>query len=106
MKKQESGLIININSTAGLEGKPEISVYSSSKFAIKRLTESISREIKDTKIKIYQVFPCGMKTKIYKNKYPKDWNNYMDVDFVAEKVIDNLKLDNLEENLIIKRPKK
>lgn len=40
MKKQGSGLIINVNSTAGLEGKPELSAYCSSKFAIKGLTES------------------------------------------------------------------
>src|SRR3989338_10039266 len=36
-KKQKSGTIININSTAGLDGKPEISAYASSKFAIKGL---------------------------------------------------------------------
>ena len=52
MKKQNSGLIININSTAGLDGKPEISAYSSSKFAIKGLTESIRKEVKDLNIQV------------------------------------------------------
>jgi len=66
MKKQGEGLIININSTAGFEGKPGISAYSSSKFAIQGLTESLRKELKDPNIKIYGVFPGGMKTDIYK----------------------------------------
>ncbi|MFA5023933.1 MAG: SDR family oxidoreductase [Patescibacteria group bacterium] len=103
MKKQGGGLIININSTAGLEGKPEISAYSSSKFAIKGLTESIRKEINGSSIKIYGVFPGGMKTEIYKEKYPADLNEYMEVDSVAKKVIENLKSENPEIDLIIKR---
>jgi short-subunit dehydrogenase len=106
MKKQNKGLIININSTAGLEGKPEISAYSSSKFAIKGLTESIRKETKDSNLKIFSVFPGGMKTEIYKEKYPSDLDQYMEPDFVAKKVIANLKSDNPEIDLIIKRPAK
>ncbi|MFA4999969.1 MAG: SDR family oxidoreductase [Patescibacteria group bacterium] len=106
MKKQEKGLIININSTAGLNGKPGISAYSASKFAIKGLTESIRQELKDSNIKIYGVFPGGMQTEIYKEKYPVDLNKYMEVEPVAKKVIENLKLDNPEVDLIIKRPLK
>jgi len=104
MRKQNDGLIININSTAGLNGKPNISAYSSSKFAIKGLTESIREEIKNSNIKIYEVFPGGMKTDIYKEKYPEDLNEYMEVGQVVEKVINNLKLENPEIDLIIKRP--
>lgn len=104
MKKQGNGLIVNINSTAGLDGKPQISAYSSSKFAIKGLTESIRKELKDSNINIYGVFPGGMQTEIYKEKYPSDLNEYMEVVPVAKKVIDNLKLDNPEIDLIIKRP--
>jgi len=104
MKKVGDGLIININSTAGLEGKPEISAYSSSKFAIRGLTESIRKEIKDSGIRVYQVFPGGMRTEIYKEKYPSDIDEYMDADAVAEKVIENLKLESPEIDLVIKRP--
>ena len=104
MKKQGKGVIININSTAGLEGKPEIAAYSSSKFAIKGLTESIRREIQNSNIQILGVFPGGMKTDIYKEKYPSDLDQYMEVESVAKKVIDNLKSNNPEIDLIIKRP--
>ena len=106
MKRNNDGLIININSTAGLEGKPEISAYSSSKFAIKGLTESIRRELKGSPIQIFGVFPGGMKTEIYKEKYPADLNEYMEVDYVVKKVIDNLKTNKPEIDLVIKRPVK
>lgn len=106
MKKQKNGVIININSTAGLDGKSEISAYSSSKFAIKGLTESIRKEVKGLDIKILAVFPGGMQTDIYKEKYPDDLKDYMEVDTVVEKVISNLKSDNPEMDFIIKRPSK
>lgn len=106
MKKQSSGIIININSTAGLDGKPEISAYSSSKFAIKGLTESIRKEVKETNIQVYGIFPGGMQTDIYKEKYPEDIKEYMEVDTVVVKVMANLKSDNPEMDFIIKRPVK
>ncbi|MEK7462124.1 MAG: SDR family oxidoreductase [Patescibacteria group bacterium] len=106
MKSQGNGVIININSTAGLDGKPGISAYASSKFAIKGLTESIRKEIQDTDIKIYGIFPGGMQTDIYKEKYPDDLKDYMEVGTVVEKVIANLKSESPEIDLIIKRPTK
>ena len=106
MKKQNGGVIININSTAGLEGKPEISAYVSSKFAIKGLTESIRKENKDSDIKVYGIFPGGMQTDIYKEKYPNDLKDYMDIDSVIEKVMVNLKSENPEIDFVIKRPSK
>ena len=105
MKARGFGTIININSTAGLDGKPMISAYSSSKFAIKGLTESIRKEITEN-INIYSVYPGGMQTEIYQEKYPDDIKEYMQVDDVAQKVIENLKADNPNPDLIIKRPLK
>ena len=105
MKKRNAGVIINVNSTAGLEGKPGISAYSSSKFAIKGLTESIRRELGDSNIRMYQIFPGGMQTDIYKERYPEDFHEYMAVDMVARRVVDNLKAESPENDLIIRRPK-
>ena len=102
MKAQGRGLIININSTAGLDGKPMISAYSSSKFAIKGLTEAIRKETAGD-IDVYAVYPGGMQTEIYQEKYPDDIEEYMQVDDVVPKVIDNLKSDNPNPDLIIRR---
>ena len=104
MKIQNSGTIININSSAGLAGKPGISAYSASKFAVKGLTESLREEVKETGIKIYGIFPGGMQTEIYKEKYPADFEEYMSVDYAIEKVMENLNKSQSEADLIIRRP--
>ena len=105
MKKQNQGIIINVNSTAGLDGKPELSAYSSSKFAVKGLTESLRKEVANTSIQIHALYPGGMQTDIYKERYPDDIKEYMQVDTVTSKVIKNLKSNNPEQDLVIKRPK-
>lgn len=104
MKKRNEGLVINVNSTAGLSGKPGLSAYVSSKFAIRGLSESIREELKDTNIQVFQIFPGGMQTDIYQEKVPADIDEYMSVDFVIEKVAKNLKSDNPEVDQVIKRP--
>lgn len=104
MRKQGHGLIINVNSTAGLSGKPLISAYSSSKFAARGLTESIREELKGSEVNIYSIHPGGMQTEIYKEKYPDDFSEYMSVDYAAERVMKNLKQEYPEQDLIIKRP--
>lgn len=104
MKQAGKGMLLNINSTAGLGGKPGLSAYVSSKFAITGMTESLREELKDSEIKVLQVFPGGMKTDIYHEKVPSDINNYMDVDYAVAKVMDNLALAEPELDLVIKRP--
>lgn len=104
MKQQGKGTIININSTAGLSGKPRLSAYVSSKFAIKGLSESVREELKDTDITLYQIFPGGMQTDIYQVQVPADINEYMQVDYAIEKVMDNFRNESPEQDLVIKRP--
>lgn len=106
MKTVREGVIVNINSTAGLGGKPMIAAYASSKFAVRGLTESLREELKGSGVAVYGVFPGGMKTEIYKDKYPSDFEEYMEVDAVAKKVVDNLKADDPQVDLVIKRPVK
>lgn len=104
MKQQNGGTIIHINSTAGLSGKPGLSAYVSSKFAVKGLTESLREELKGTDIGVLAIYPGGMKTDIYKEAYPDDYNTYMSVDYAIQKVMDNLAHPKPEIDLIIRRP--
>jgi len=104
MKKQAGGTIINVNSTAGLDGKPGISAYVASKFAVKGLTRSLRQELKDTNIQVYGIHPGGMQTEIYKEKYPADFAEYMSVDYAIQKMMDNLESSKPELDLIIRRP--
>lgn len=62
MKQQQSGHIINIASTAALEGMPQVAAYCASKWAVKGLTESLWRELRDYKIKVTCVYPGSTKT--------------------------------------------
>ena len=63
LKKQKSGTIININSTAGLHPKAFNSVYHSSKWALKGFSESIQPELAIYGIKVVDIHPGIMKTK-------------------------------------------
>ncbi len=104
MRKQNQGMIININSTAGLDGKPGISAYAASKFAIKGLTQSARQELKDTPIKVMGIHPGGMQTEIYKEAYPTDFDEYMSVDYAIQKTMDYLENPESEADLVIPRP--
>ncbi|MCL4354145.1 SDR family oxidoreductase [Patescibacteria group bacterium] len=67
MVKRNSGLIININSLTGLNGKKEQSLYAASKFGLRGFTESLREELEHTKIRILEIYPGSMNTQIYKN---------------------------------------
>ena len=65
MKKQKDGLIINIVSRAGLNGKPERSVYTATKFAITGLTKSLVPELKKYGIKMAGIYPGKVSTDMF-----------------------------------------
>ncbi|MFA6422217.1 MAG: SDR family NAD(P)-dependent oxidoreductase, partial [Candidatus Buchananbacteria bacterium] len=62
MKKQGQGIILNILSTAALDGRAQASIYRSSKFAADGFTKCLRDEVKDSGIKVFSVYPGGMKT--------------------------------------------
>ena len=66
-KKQKSGTIININSTAGLHPKANNSVYHASKWALTGFTESLQLELADSHIKVVDIHPGIMNTKFTQN---------------------------------------
>ncbi|MBN2198036.1 SDR family oxidoreductase [Candidatus Wolfebacteria bacterium] len=102
MKKQKQGILVNIISISALTGRPNSSGYAASKWAIRGFTNSIQKEYKGTKIKIIGVYPDKIKTSLYDEKKPGDINKYMLPDFVAKKIIENLKKEKPSEELIIK----
>ncbi len=68
MRQQNSGLIINISSIAGLIATPFQGVYSASKFAVEGLTESLRMECKSWGINVVLVEPGDFKTGFTKNR--------------------------------------
>ncbi|WP_298553786.1 SDR family oxidoreductase [uncultured Algibacter sp.] len=69
MRKQHSGLIINVTSIAGYMGLPYRGIYSASKGALELLTEAFRMEIKDFNIKMTNVAPGDFATNIAAGRY-------------------------------------
>jgi acetoacetyl-CoA reductase len=82
----DSGVIINVSSNAGKRGVPKIAGYSSAKFAILGLTQSMAKENLDKGFRIYTLCPGGTNTQM-REKIFGDAANYQSPDFVAEVVM-------------------
>ena len=65
MRKQKSGIIVNISSAAGRFGYPSGSAYVSTKFAVEGLSESMSYELEPFGIKVVVVEPGVIRTNIF-----------------------------------------
>ena len=62
MRKQKSGIIVNMSSGAGRFGYPNGSAYVSTKFALEGLSESVAYEVEPFGIKIVLVEPGFVRT--------------------------------------------
>jgi NADP-dependent 3-hydroxy acid dehydrogenase YdfG len=77
MKKQEYGHIVNIASTAALEGYPQVSGYCGTKFAVKGISESMYKELRDFRVKVTCVYPGSVKTDFFRNSPGIKPHDYM-----------------------------
>lgn len=75
MRKQKSGLIINITSIAGYMGLPYRGIYSASKAALEILTEAFRMELKAFNIEMTNVAPGDFATNIAAGRYHAPLNN-------------------------------
>lgn len=92
MKQRNQGNIINIVSTAGIEGKVNESVYCASKFGVRGFTESLAVELKGTSIKVFGAYMGGMKSAFWDGIYTEEeMKNLMDPDDVADIIMENAK---------------
>ena len=62
MRKQKSGVIINVTSMAGMMGAPTISIYASTKHAVQGLTEGMAYDYKQLNIAVKSVLPGAYPT--------------------------------------------
>lgn len=67
MKKNNFGLIINLDSIASDKGFAYGSNYCSTKFALKGYFECVKEELKDTEIRITSIKPGLVNTEFFKN---------------------------------------
>ena len=57
MRKNNSGIIINISSFLGKIGLPLLTLYNSSKYAVEGITDSLRYELKDFNIRVHSIMP-------------------------------------------------
>ena len=56
--------LVNVSSVFGLVGVPAQSAYCASKFAVRGFTEALRHELASTGVRVVQVHPGGIKTRI------------------------------------------
>ena len=69
MRKQRSGLIINITSIAGYMGLPFRGIYSASKGALELITEAMRMEVRSFGVQITNLAPGDFATNIAAGRY-------------------------------------
>lgn len=104
MKKQGSGTIINILSTSALEGRARSAAYCASKYGATGFTKSLRLEAEPENIQVFAIYPGGIKTHLFDEEKPLNFDEFMDPNMVTQKILENLKKQNPEQELIIKRP--
>lgn len=103
MKKQKSGIILNVISTRAIIPSPLSAVYSSSKWAVRGFTELLRAVLEEYGVSVVAVYPSGMKTNFFGKTKPVDYEKYMDPSYVAGKIVQNLKFAKPKAEIIIKK---
>ena len=95
MIERQTGDIINISSTAGLNGNALTSAYSASKFAVLGLTDSLMQEMRKHNIRVTALTPSTVATDMAKDLNLTDGNpeKVMQSEDIAELIIAQLKLN-------------
>lgn len=84
MKQNKDGLIININSQAGINHKAERVVYNATKWGVTGFTKSLQDELAKYGIRVTNVMPGMMKTDMFKKlNIEKNMANGVDTKEVA-----------------------
>ncbi|MGG6310523.1 3-ketoacyl-ACP reductase [Paenibacillus macerans] len=94
--EQNSGDIINISSTNGLNGAATSSAYSASKFAVIGFTESLAQEVRRNNIRVSALTPSTVATDLaLELNLIKDNNDakFIQPEDLAEFIVDQLKIN-------------
>ena len=95
MKDQKSGTIINIGSTASLKGYKTGSIYSSSKFAVRCLTQCWQAELRPFNIRVCQVNPSEVTTAFGNNERIErsEVHNKLTVREISHAIVSAIEMD-------------
>lgn len=77
LKATKGARIVNVASTAGFVGSPQLAVYSASKFAVRGFTEALDVELSPLDIKVTSLAPWFVQTPILDMGQTEDSNHKM-----------------------------
>jgi 3-oxoacyl-[acyl-carrier protein] reductase len=94
-KKQKSGNIVNISSTAGTKGFADGTVYSSSKFALRGMTQCWQTELRKYNVRVILVNPSEVLTAFGddERKERKEVSNKLRSYEIAHTIVSTLEMD-------------
>lgn len=95
-KAQKSGNIINIASTASMKGYANGSIYASSKFALRGMTQCWQAELRPFNVRVFQVNPSEVPTAFgQENRVEKEnQSNKLRAKEIAHVITSQLEMDN------------
>ena len=95
MKIQKKGTIINIGSTASLKGYKEGSIYASSKFALRCLSQCWQSELRPYNIRVCQINPSEVTTAFgsLERVEREDVHNKLTSKEIAHSIISAIEMD-------------
>lgn len=88
MRKNKSGMIVNILSSVCLHSIPEFCGYTASKNAFKAVNDTTRKAVKNDNINVIAVYPGGINS----NFRPAERSEYLNPDDLASIIIRNLDL--------------
>ncbi|CAM4174902.1 3-ketoacyl-ACP reductase [Zobellia roscoffensis] len=91
---KNEGDIVNISSTAGLNGNANVSAYSASKFAVIGMSESLMKEVRKNNIRVNTLTPSTIESEmtIELGMLTKGSENVLQPEDFAELIVAGLKL--------------
>ncbi|MBI2232325.1 MAG: SDR family oxidoreductase [Candidatus Aenigmarchaeota archaeon] len=107
MSSQGRGLIINIGSTAGIDFKSSHLAYGASKHAVVGFTGALNEELKGKQSENLRALcfcPGGIKTDLFRPKPERVREDFMESEFAASYLIEQIENDNPKWLLILRKP--
>jgi len=107
LKRSGNGKVVSFGSGMGVEPTAGRTAYCSSKFALRGLSLSLSKEFKDDKVNVVHLTLGSIMTNFgtggleLRKKLEKEGKNYLDPNEVVEKIIDIVKSGEPEPEYVI-----
>ena len=95
-RKQKSGNIINIASTAASKGYPQGSIYATSKFALSGMTQCWRAELRPYNVRVIQINPSEVPTAFaQENRVEREEeSNKLTPKEISDAIVSSLEMDN------------